>query len=127
MCSHCCRPHQLHPQFLRQHSRLYIQVVENFQVIRNEPKRGNQNVRHTFAVQFTQVIENIRAKPRLAWRSAPALKDQIPTVEPHRLGNQPRRFPQLLFVIAGLGHRPWNAMSGNYQTKWIGFVSQKRP
>jgi hypothetical protein len=81
---------ELHAQFLGEGRRLGIEIVDHFQVIRNEPNRRDQHVRHTFPVQAAQVIENVRAKPRLIWPTAPALKHQIPTANSKRFRHQPR-------------------------------------
>src|SRR4051812_35243301 len=61
------------------------------------------------------MIENVRPEPELSWRSASALKDQIPVLESQALRHQAGRFPELQLVVTRLSHGGRNAMSTGYQ------------
>ena len=53
-------PNHFHSQFPCQTKRFRIEIVQNFQVIRNEAQGCNQDVLYALAVQIPQVVEDIR-------------------------------------------------------------------
>lgn len=104
MGARCCCSHHLHAELCRKLCRFYIEIVQNFQMIRNKPERRNQHVLHAFVVESAKMIQDVRTEPRLVRRPAPALKCQIPTLDPGCFRCPLRRFPKLLLVFAVLGH-----------------------
>src|SRR3954452_10513865 len=72
------------------------------------------------------MIENVRPEPGLSWRSASALKDQIPVLESQALRHQAGRFPELQLVVTRLSHGGRNAMSTGYQTRLFNLITGRR-
>jgi hypothetical protein len=84
---------QLHSQLARYILRFDIEIVKYFHVIRNEADGRHQHVFHALRMQISQMIENIRLKPRLSRRAAAALIHQFPVFRAGRLPDETHRFP----------------------------------
>jgi hypothetical protein len=76
-----CGSGHLDAEFGRHVKRLGIQIIHNLDVIRNESKRRDKNIVHSFATQCPQMVENVGSEPRLSRRPTATLKDQIPPAE----------------------------------------------
>jgi hypothetical protein len=92
-----------------------VEVVEHLDVIADKSNRAEHRGGQARGAFGAQVIADVGLEPRIAGASAAALKGELPVAEPGLLGDQPRRFPQLLLVARRLGHARRDAVSGEYQ------------
>src|SRR5204863_8706642 len=90
-------PSELQTELLRLLRRLVVEVPANLEVIRDEADGADENVAGPLRVQLLEVVEDVRAEPRLPGRRF-ALERERPTIEAGPLGDELRRLQQLLLV-----------------------------
>ena len=100
-----------------------VEVVENFHVVGNEADGDNHHVGSAGASpsrirgDFGEGVADVGAEPGLGGGAAAALIDEPPVGLAKCLGNQPRGFAELGFVLAVLGHGQRDAVGGEEQVR----------
>ena len=104
------RPHgrradEVEADLLGHLARLDVEVVENFEVIRHEADRRDDDVLDATCPERAQVVADVRLEPRNRRRPAPALEDEAVVPGARLGGHEPPRLRELGLVAAMPGHR----------------------
>ena len=96
-----------HPwaEFLRESASFGIKIIEDFHMVRDEADGRDDHIPRARRVGLPQALADVRAEPRLRWRTAAALVDQAAICSSGPFRNQAAGFPQLRFVARMGGHR----------------------
>src|SRR5690554_5088235 len=97
------RPIKTDARFLGRALRLAIEIVEDFDMIGEEAKGDEEDIRAGF--EGLQMVRDVGFKPRDMRRSGAALVDEIPLRFSCAFGDKPRGFLKLLGIARALCHR----------------------
>ena len=97
-------PRAAHAQFARKVSSFRIQVIQDFQMIREEADRHHADLRRAGPAQLPETVADIGFEPGLRRWPTAALEDQFPIEAPDILADQSGCFLKLLDIQTGLGH-----------------------
>src|ERR1700730_7425052 len=89
--------------------RLDVEIVKHFDVV---TYKADRSYHRRLSPEAAQDVAYVGLQPRVARAAAAALESQPPMLPSETLGNQPRRFAQLLDVGARRRHRSRNAVRG---------------
>ena len=64
-------------QLVAQPGDFHVQVVNDFHILRQETDRHDDDVLDALGRQLADAIADVRFKPRLRWRAATALEDDV--------------------------------------------------
>src|ERR671934_1749453 len=90
-------PRELDPELLCLLGRLVVEVPPDLEVVGDKADRAHEHLAHPASVQVLEMVEDVRAEPRLACGRL-ALERERPVVESGSLGDELRRLQELLFV-----------------------------
>src|SRR5437870_4414737 len=88
---------QRHSQLARPLLRLDVDVPANLQMIRHEADRADEHVAHAVCMQLVEVLEDVRAEPRLACRRFALIRER-PVFDAGAFHDQRTRLEQLLLI-----------------------------
>ena len=88
---------QRHSELARPVLRLDVDVPADLEVVRDEADRAHEHVAHAARVEVVEVVEDVRAEPRLAGRRL-ALVGERPLAELRALRDRRARLEELLLV-----------------------------
>lgn len=111
------RAAQAHAEFRSQDAGLFVEVVHDFHVVRDEADGAEKNTVCTLGMQVAEMVKDVRLQPGLAGRAGAGLIDEIVITDASAFGHQTRGLRELGDIFGAVRHPLGNGVRGENEAR----------